>query len=217
MKLLCFSGLGADERMFSRLNLEHELIHIHWEKPEPNETLQQYANRFKRFIPEGETYGFIGLSFGGIIAQVLAQHFNPQYLILISTLGHSSDIIPYYRLAKFMPSGLPLTSLAKFAPKPLFNFVFGANESSTRQILYETIFESDNDFIEWAIPQAIKFSGIPYKAHHVLQIHGLRDKLISCPDSDNLCKIDGGHLLVYEQAEEVSKLINDFIKKAPAK
>ncbi|HCF62788.1 MAG TPA: hypothetical protein DEU93_00310, partial [Chitinophagaceae bacterium] len=70
MKAYCISGLGADERIFCNLHFPEALepVYLKWIKPEPNETLEQYAMRLSEKIEGDEPFVLIGLSLGGMLA-----------------------------------------------------------------------------------------------------------------------------------------------------
>lgn len=87
--IYCISGLGADEKAFSRLSIEgYQLQIINWLKPLHNETLQEYATRMRETIKEEEPI-LIGLSFGGIMCTEIAKQIPVQKIIIISSIKSS--------------------------------------------------------------------------------------------------------------------------------
>jgi surfactin synthase thioesterase subunit len=72
-KLFVFSGLGADKRIFEQLDLSaFDCFFIDWIKPGKHETLQHYALRISKDIPENAS--ILGVSFGGMLAVEIANH-----------------------------------------------------------------------------------------------------------------------------------------------
>ncbi len=57
MKIYCISGLGADERVFKYLNLNHEIIPLAWIKHDKNESLESYASKMASKINTNEDFG----------------------------------------------------------------------------------------------------------------------------------------------------------------
>jgi pimeloyl-ACP methyl ester carboxylesterase len=157
----------------------------------------------------------LGLSFGGVVAQELAGKLNPKFLVLISTLEHAEELPWYYRTFKALPEATPMAQLAPIAPKFLFNKVFGASDVATQELLHNTITSADPAFIRWAVYHILRYRKDETNySGPTLRIHGSQDHLISCPaglPSSNCIK--GGHLMIYEQAEEVSEVVNRFIKE----
>jgi hypothetical protein len=53
-QVYCLSGLGSDERIFSKLhwNRDWNIHYLHWLQPGQNETLSAYARRMSDAIKE---------------------------------------------------------------------------------------------------------------------------------------------------------------------
>ena len=64
------SGLGVDHRTFRNIIISNaEMINVPWIPPRNKESLKEYAHRlFESISPEQDTI-YIGVSFGGMIAQ----------------------------------------------------------------------------------------------------------------------------------------------------
>jgi hypothetical protein len=75
-KIYFISGLGADKRIFSFLDLSFcEPVFVDRITPLKNESLQGYALRLGKNIP-GKDPVIIGISFGGMLATEIAK-VNP--------------------------------------------------------------------------------------------------------------------------------------------
>ncbi len=85
-RIYCISGLGADEQIFSKLQLPGvELIFMKWLIPHKDELIALYAKRmFEQVIDEYPL--MMGVSFGGIICIEIANLFPIQKLFLISSI-----------------------------------------------------------------------------------------------------------------------------------
>lgn len=94
MKIYAFSGLGADERVFKHLKLCHDLIPIEWITPYNNEQISDYTYRLvkKLKIEKNQEFIWLGVSFGGIIAQEANKIIPAKKLILISTITSHSEL-----------------------------------------------------------------------------------------------------------------------------
>ena len=83
------SGLGADEKVFARLNLDSFNVNqIKWIRPEPKETLHHYAVRLSEQFITKEPYAITGLPFGGILTNEMTSFIEPKPIksILISSV-----------------------------------------------------------------------------------------------------------------------------------
>src|SRR5437764_2674 len=93
--IYCISGLGADERVFSKMKFEGYKVHfIQWLIPEKNETIEHYAKKMIQQIHH-ENPIMIGLSFGGIMCIEISRQIKTELIILISSVK-SSDEIPLW-------------------------------------------------------------------------------------------------------------------------
>ena len=88
-ELYIFSGLGADERVFQRLDFsDFSTTFVKWIIPQDNETIEHYTTRLLDQITTTKPI-LIGLSFGGIIAVEVAKQIDTEQVILIAKLGQN--------------------------------------------------------------------------------------------------------------------------------
>lgn len=85
-KIYLISGLGADERMFQRLNFYNfEPVYLQWISPKKNESISDYAARLKSQITEEKPI-IIGLSLGGMMAVEISKQIKTEKVVLISSI-----------------------------------------------------------------------------------------------------------------------------------
>jgi len=209
MKLYMIGGLGADERVFKFLKLNFETQIIKWIEPKPKEKLKEYSNRLLNQINQDEEFGILGVSFGGIVAIEISKLIKPKKLILISSVETSKQLPRTYivfgktQILKLIPNQLIKP------PKPLLGFLFGAED---KQLLKQIINDTKPEFIRWALNSIINWSNkeTPIKA---IRIHGTKDRLI--PLKGKATEVnDGGHFMIVDKAEEISKLVNEQMEYA---
>src|SRR5690606_8062739 len=88
-------GLGADERLFSQLNLKGiEEHYLNWIEPEDCTTMADYAARYVPMIDTSEPFYILGMSMGGMMAIELQKLIQPEKLILVSTVKTRLEISP---------------------------------------------------------------------------------------------------------------------------
>lgn len=210
MKLYAISGLGADERVFKYLKLEHELIPIPWLTPEISEPIEVYAKRMADKINTEEEFGMLGVSFGGLVAVEMSKILKPKVTILISSAETKEGLRGVYKL-------MGKTSLATLVPSKLFDmprgiakFLFGTEKT---ELLNNILDDTDNNFTKWAVNELINWRNED-KINNCLKIHGTKDKLIPAPKDENTILIEGGeHFMIVDRANEISNIINREINK----
>lgn len=211
MNVYFISGLGADERIFTKLKLDPRLnVHyIKWVRPEKRETLRHYAARLSQQIDSSQPFQLVGLSFGGVVASEIADVICPQQVTIISSM---STGVPLSRFYQVVMRGLLLSPLAspflKSANRLTYRY-FGAETPELKKLLRQILHDTDSKFMKWAL---IRMGGWDRKerVENLFHIHGTADKLIPVvlakPD---LVIEGGGHLMVYAQAEQISKILNE--------
>ncbi|MCF0071367.1 alpha/beta hydrolase [Dyadobacter sp. CY261] len=211
MNVYFISGLGADERVFTKLKLDPRLDvkYIKWVKPLKRETLQHYAARLSKQIDMSQPFQLVGLSFGGVIASEIADVACPQQVTLISSMSTGVPLSRFYQLVIRFFLFSPLSAPTLKSANRLTYSYFGADTPELKKLLKDILHDTDSKFLKWAL---IRMSGWGRKdrAENLFHIHGTADKLIPIVivKPDMVIK-DGGHLMVYAQADQISKILND--------
>jgi pimeloyl-ACP methyl ester carboxylesterase len=210
--IYCISGLGADQRVFSKIKCEDcEMHYIKWLIPLKNETITDYAKRLSHQVHHQEPI-LIGLSFGGIMSIEISRHIKTKAIILISTIKKDKELPTWMRLSGKLRlhKVIPLHSFRALAP--LENYKLGLETSEERQMVNDYRKHADQGFVNWAINAVLnwKSKDVPPNTFH---IHGSRDKIfpIRRLKADHVIK--GGHMMVLNRSEEVSECINSILKR----
>ena len=208
-----FSGLGADDRVFQKMDLSaFSTQFVSWIKPIGNEAIEAYASRISKQI-ESAAPILIGLSFGGIIAIEVAKQINTSKVILLASVKTKTDIPFYYRVAgrirlhKLLP--------IKFVKRTNFitNWLFGAKNAADRQILKEVMRDTDPDFLKWAIDKLVRWNN-KERLPNIFHIHGTRDRLFPEMFLQADYNVEGGgHLMTLTDAHKVDLIVRRQISR----
>lgn len=210
-KVYFISGLGADKRAFSFLDLSFcEPIFIDWIPPQKNESLSHYAMRLKEQINDANPI-VVGVSFGGMLATEMAKNDDTLKAIIISSNKIKSEFPKHLLAGKFIPlyKWIPASLLKKAT---LFRrLFFGPKGEKQKQIFHQILNDTDTRFTKWAIHSIMHWDNntIPKNLVH---IHGTADKLLPY----RLVKADfsiqkGTHLMIMNNADEISVLLKQLI------
>ena len=141
--LYCISGLGADERVFSKLIInDSELKPVKWLQPLQGEALSAYAQRLSDQITDPEPV-ILGLSFGGMMAIEIAKLKPVSKIILLSSIKTSSELPAWMNLAgkssvyKLLPDRQISSIKALKALRPIQNYFLGARTEEEKKIANE--------------------------------------------------------------------------------
>ncbi len=210
--LYCITGLGADEKVFKYLDLSFvNPVFIDWLTPLANETLQSYATRIKeKYIHELNPLIF-GLSLGGMIAVEIAKSIPSAKVIIISSAKTKNEIPFYWKAFKYMPVYKILPEWSVKQNLLVRNYFVGAKNHAAKYYIKHVAKHSDIKFYRWAIEHIITWENETVPSN-IIHIHGTNDKLLPY----KFLKADipvnnGGHLMVIENAEEISALIKNII------
>ncbi len=217
MNVYFLSGLGADERVFSKLKLDtvkFNIVNIKWIKPERKETLESYARRLTAQMDTTRPCQLVGLSFGGMLASVLSEIVHPKQIIIISSTSTAIPVSGFNRgLIKFLLMSPFAGPVLKSANSFTYKY-FGADTQELKDLLKQILKDTDTRFLKWALTRISSWNH-PEKVQNLYHIHGTADKLIPI----KLVKPDvevpgGGHLMIYKEHEVISELLNKRLSLA---
>jgi pimeloyl-ACP methyl ester carboxylesterase len=206
--------LGADKRIFSKLKLNAKIniIHIDWIAPNKNESLATYAQRLSKVIDITQTFALIGVSFGGMIAVEMAKILKPITTVIISSTMFGAQLPALYRFAgKLRLLKLIPAQLLKSSNRLTQNYYFGTRTSSEKTLLSEIIKDTDPYFLKWAIGSILSWKN-EIRPERIYHIHGTNDKILYAKTARPDFVIENGtHFMVYQNAEEISDIIDKLL------
>jgi pimeloyl-ACP methyl ester carboxylesterase len=205
-------GLAASSSIFERIALPDafEIILLEWEIPIENESLKDYAKRISLKINKKNPV-LVGVSFGGILVQEIAEFITVRKVIIISSVKSNLEFPLRLKLAKttkaykLIPTNLILNveNLAKFS--------FG-DKVNQRLKLYEKFLSvRDKNYLDWAIEQVILWDRTIVDPK-VIHIHGDMDDVFPIKHIKNCIVVKGGtHIMILNKFkwlnENLPKLI----------
>ena len=209
--LYCISGFGADESVFSKLQLEDSDIHfIPWLIPSKKETLSAYATRMAGQIYHKDPI-LLGLSFGGMMCIEIAKLVPVKVVILISSFKTYLELPSWMRLAGAigMHHLVPLKSFKLTEPLQNYNLGIETTEEKTMVTNYRK--NVNQQYTNWAINKILTWKNI-WKPDKLFHIHGGKDRLLPIGNikADYVIK-SGGHMMIMNRAGEVSEWLNKIL------
>jgi pimeloyl-ACP methyl ester carboxylesterase len=209
MTIYFLSGLGADRRIFGRLQLPeiYRVVHLEWIGPQPRESLRHYALRMAERINTNEPFVLVGVSFGGMLASEIARSLKPAKTLLISSAATYHELPPIYR-------GMNRLRLDRLVPQSAYKLInrwvhwyFGAYDAGTKALLHDIIRDSDAAFNQWAVRSILRWKN-DKRANKVYHIHGTDDRVLPIQYVDEDVQVKGGgHLMVWTHAKQVTAWI----------
>lgn len=212
--IYCISGLGANEKVFQFLDLSFaKPVFINWIPPFKDETLSQYAMRIKEaFIHDSEPV-IIGLSLGGMLAVEIAKAVPSATVIVISSSKTKKEIPFYWRVFRYAPLYKILPDWLVKRSSNIQQYFLGVRLEATKEYLKDVLEQTDLQFYRWAVHALLTWDNkiIP---SNIIHIHGTKDNLLPYRYvSADITIKNGGHLMIVENAEEVSACLKQVLFK----
>jgi pimeloyl-ACP methyl ester carboxylesterase len=210
-KVYFISGLGADERAFSFLDLSFcTPVFVQWIRPLENETVPAYAARLKKQIPDGSPI-IVGLSFGGMVAVEMAKAFPYKKVVLLSSAKTQKEIPFYLKSMRWLPLHKLATPGFLKAANHFAYKLMGISRRPDKILFMKMLMQADEVFLTWAVDRIINWRNntIPER---ILHIHGTKDILLpyAFVKADHTVK-GGVHLMVMNRPGEISALLKECI------
>ena len=212
MKAYFISGLGADKMAFKKIKLPegYEPIYLDWITPEKNESLSNYARRFSSLIKNDDAFILIGLSFGGMLACEIARLRNPMKTIIISSLGSSAELPWYFKRAGSigLHKAVPIKLLKAGT---IIKNLMGAASRDDKAIIINYARTADPNLVRWSLHAIISWDQ-PERLAGIVHLHGSNDYMLPVKYTrpDYIIK-NGGHLMIFNKADEVNKILDEVL------
>ncbi len=215
LDVYCIPGMGVNERLFRNLKLDNcSIHHIKWETPFKNESLADYAMRLSKQIDTSKPFVLVGVSFGGMCSVEISKQLKPRKTFIISSSKLVEELplkisffrkIPFYLLFRdgFYKNAVMLA-------KKQFGVITPEQKISFRKML-DT---APKNYYNGAVNCIVNWNSDSYP-ENLIHIHGTADKVLPYRKVQN-CNytIKGGtHFMVINNGEEISKIINEELKK----
>jgi hypothetical protein len=215
-KIYLIPGMGADGRLFEglrRAGLDFEVLEFI--PALAGETLRAYALRLGGAIDRSRPFIVGGVSLGGIMAGEIATAMGAEKLWLISSLKHSGEMPPHFKLARYFPVYKLISGKwwREHGPRDSRRGL----EAWQIKILEDIRHDADPDFITWAMDAVLQWRRSRRDVHaQVLRVHGTRDLMFPGMFLGERVRIrKGRHVMVVRQAEEILAVSREFLGLGP--
>ena len=207
MRIYRISGLGADKRVFLRVNeyLKQPIEFVPWIEPTSKETLRSYAHRLAGTIDTSEPFALVGVSFGGMISSEMNKIIAPERTVLVSSAACRKELPSYFRGAGRLGIVPYLPNRLLNVPKPLINVVASLKDAGQRAMVHDIMEQTDPGFLKWAVQSILTWDNdeVP---NNIRRIHGKADRLLPLKAKANEV-VEGGHLVIVQRPKEMAGLI----------
>ena len=191
-------GLAASSSIFERIALPSEvfeMILLEWELPLDNETLSEYAKRISKKVTHKNPV-LIGVSFGGILVQEMAEFLEVSKVIIISSVKSNLEFPTAFKVAKTTKAYklLPTNLISNI--ENLTKFSFGDKIKQRLELYKKFLSVRDKKYLDWAIEKIILWDRTEIDKN-VIHIHGDADEVFPIKNIENCIIVKGGtHIMI---------------------
>jgi pimeloyl-ACP methyl ester carboxylesterase len=208
-------GLGAGSKIFEYLNLPEDRFELHyleWLIPESEEeSLENYAKRMAQCIKSDKPV-LVGVSFGGVLVQVMSELIPTRQTIIISSLKSRSELpnrlkwIRKLGLYKLFPTG----RISRIDDFSRFNFHQSVRKKAELYNRYMSV--RNEKYLNWAIKTILHWKE-GKTPENMVHIHGDRDEIFPIKYINDCIPVEGGtHAMIITKAKRISTLLMKTIE-----
>ena len=208
-------GLAASSSIFEKIKLPEDVFEIHlldWIMPEKTESLKQYAERMSKFVKHDKAV-LIGVSFGGILVQEMAQFLELRKIIIISSVKSNKELPSRMKMAKTTKAYklIPTSLLANV--EALTKYAFGTMIKERLKLYKKYLTMNDKAYLDWAIEQVVCWERT-IADQNVIHIHGDNDSVFPAQNIKEYINVKAGtHIMIVNRYKWFNENLPDIILK----
>jgi pimeloyl-ACP methyl ester carboxylesterase len=213
-KIFLIAGLGADTRLYNNIDLhDHEVIPVDWIEPDENDTLTSYAQKLIYQYNITPNSVVVGTSLGGMIAIEIARQIPLSKAILISSIKSVDEAPRYFALFRNFPAYKIVPNRLMSSAGAFIKPFFVKMNPVDLWLFKDMLKKSSPRFLKWAMSAVLKWNNTVIPPN-VYQINGDRDLVFSYKRIKDATIVKGGtHIMVFDRAKEINKLLIEILKK----
>ena len=210
MDLYLLPGLGADGRLFSKLELPgHEKHALDWPLMPEGSTLREYAEVLARRVDVSEPHALVGVSMGGMVAQEMAAITHPLRTIIISSWKGPHEMPMHLRLLRGTHAEKLLTPAFMKRVMPVVRYQMGLETPEDIALFDAFTAAMPLAQLRIQIAAVLGWEGPVQPAQGLVHIHGDHDRLMPISPIKGAEVIrGGGHFMVFNRAIEVGSAVH---------
>ena len=211
--LYLMPGMAASSSIFEKIKLPEDVFEVHlldWIMPERSESLKNYAQRMSKFVKHDKAV-LIGVSFGGILVQEMAQFLELRKIIIISSVKSNKELPNRMKIAKttkaykLIPTGL-LSNV-----EALTKYAFGTMVKERINLYKKFLTMNDKVYLDWAIEQVVCWERT-IADDNVIHIHGDNDSVFPVHNIKNFINVNAGtHIMIVNRYKWFNENLPEII------
>jgi len=206
-------GLAANSSIFEYIELPKDKFQIHlldWMIPSTGETLNDYARRLADQVKHDNVV-LLGVSFGGVVVQEMAQFLSLKRLIIVSSVKCQRELPRRMRYAS-------RSRLFKILPTSLVNHVdllgklaIGDFAKKRVELYKKYLSVTDTRYLDWAIENMVCWDKRE-PMQEIVHIHGDKDEIFPFKYIEGCITVPGGtHVMIINRFRWFNENLEEII------
>jgi pimeloyl-ACP methyl ester carboxylesterase len=209
MDVYLLPGLGADHRLFGRLELPGHALH-YLDRPEvpAGSTMADIARLLASRVNAQVPHALVGVSMGGMEAQELAALTHPRKVVLISSWKGPQEMPAHLKLLRGTHPERLLSKIFMQGSLPVIRWQMGVEKPDEVQLLDSFLQMTSLEQLRVQISACLHWEGPAQPVPGLVHLHGDRDRLMPLSNIQGAQIVKGGgHFMVFSHGAEVSALV----------
>lgn len=214
MRIHLIPGLGADARIFSRIELPgHDIIAHEWPVMPRDSGLQDFAKALARHVDARTPHVLVGVSMGGMVAQEMATLTRPKGVVIVSSWKRPHEMPAPIRLLRGTHPERMLNKAFLERMLPFVRWQMGIEKPDEVELFNSLIGVHGVEQLRVQIAAVLNWEGPPQLPCRLVHIHGDKDRLMPLKGciADAVVVRGGAHFMVYSKAAAVSRALREAV------
>lgn len=214
-KVFLIAGMGADTRIYNRIDIpeKYDVVPVDWIEPNETDTLTTYAQKLIYQYDIKPNAIVIGNSLGGMLAIEIAKIVHLKKTILISSIKTIYEAPLYYKVFRALPVYKLFTDKMLGLVKYFITPVFVKMENEQIWLFRDMYEKTSKKFLRWSMGAALNWNNtvIPVNVYH---LNGDKDMVFNYKPLKDAAILPGGtHTMIFDNAKAVNKWLKPLLKK----
>ncbi len=196
-------GMAAGPSIFDGIRLSDERFEVQclsWFIPEKGMTFEEYAKKMCRMIRHDDPV-LVGVSFGGLLVQEMANYIPTEKVIIISTVKSRKELPKRMLFAKYTKAHKLLPTGMVNNVELLVKYAFGETVTKRLELYEQYLSIRDKYYIDWSIDKIVNWKQ-QRPPDNLVHIHGEKDAVFPISNiKDCITVKNGTHTMIIHRAK----------------